>query len=297
MQVISHKRRDYLYAHSPTLEVLSNVAILTTKDKLTCLELLQGSLDINIMMASFCTLVAKFVRPFNISFKSAHTSFNKDNKTNYKCAKTFHFPLSSTSPCIGQLTYESEQALSHRDNKILMELHLLLLPMLKHTLKLSELNIMVFKDHLTNIGNRAYYDEVLQLAIDKNYRDNKGLSLLIFDVNDFKNINDTYGHFKGDQVLQQFAHLLTTVIRASDMAFRLGGDEFAIVLQATTDKSSNKVQQRLSDALKEDPFLSTLSLSSSVGCAHWDRSKTALTLFQEADEDLYKHKKSNKGKA
>ena len=297
MQVISHKHKDYLRARSPALEALANGPLLTIKDKFLCLELLQKSLDINIMMANFCTLVAKFVRPFNISFKSAQTSFNQNNKKTAKCSKIFHFPLSSTSPCIGQLTYESDQLLTHRDNRLLMELHLLLLPMLKHTLKLSELNIMVFKDHLTNIGNRAYYDESLQYAIDQSYRDNKGLSLLILDVNDFKTINDTFGHLKGDQVLQQFAQILTKVIRSSDKAFRLGGDEFALILQSTTEHSTKKVLTRLNRALKNDPFTSIFNLSTSVGCAEWKQGETPSSLFQKADNDLYKHKKSNKRKA
>ncbi|MFT6985080.1 MAG: diguanylate cyclase (GGDEF)-like protein [Psychromonas sp.] len=274
--------------------VFSNNPALTVENKLLCLELLQTSLDLKEMMTTFASLVARFIRPFNIRFQSAHGFFSLNNENKFHCSDSFNLSISSTSARIGSITYQSTTPLSAQENKLLTELHQLLVPSLRHALKFSELNSMVFKDHLTNIGNRAYYDESLERAILQSSRSHQGLSLIVLDINDFKIINDTFGHLKGDQVLQHFSGALIKSIRTSDMVFRLGGDEFAVILQPSDQKSVHKVIARLHQEISNNSFFTELNFSSSIGFSHWLMGLSANELFSIADQNLYINKASQK---
>lgn len=274
--------------------VFSNEPTLTIKDKLLCLELLQESLDLKEMMNNFTSLVAKFVRPFNIRFQSAHGFFSFQHENEFHYSDNFNLAIASDNARIGSLTYQSTRALSAQESKLLTELHSLLIPNLKHALKFSELNSMVFKDHLTKIGNRAYYDEIINRAIEQSSRNHQTLSLMVLDINNFKIINDTLGHLTGDQVLQSFSGVLIKSVRTSDMVFRLGGDEFAIILQPGGQISVSKVMGRLQQEIKRNTFLNDLHFSSSVGFSHWQMGRTANELFSMADQKLYINKIANK---
>ncbi|WP_028864101.1 GGDEF domain-containing protein [Psychromonas aquimarina] len=274
--------------------VFSNDSVLTPENKLTVLELLHESLDLKTMMNSFASITAKFVRPLNISFQSAHGFFSSKSDTKAYYSKSYNLSLPSTSARIGSITYQSDKPLSVPENKLLTELHNLLVPSLRHALKFSELNSMVLKDHLTNIGNRAYYDESLNRAIEQSSRNQQGLSLMVLDINGFKLINDTYGHLQGDKVLQTFAGLLTKSVRTSDMVFRLGGDEFAVILQPGEQCSVNKVISRLSQEIGANTFLTELQFSTSIGFSHWEMGKSVNELFSQADQKLYQNKALSK---
>ncbi len=267
--------------------LVSNEPTLTDENRFKCLELLQESLDLKVLLTNFSSIVASLIRPFNVRFQSPNGLFSLNNKNKYNFSNTFNLPLSSQSPRIGSITYQSNEPLSVSENKLFIELHQLLVPCLRHALKFSELNALVFKDHLTSIGNRAYYDESLQRAIDQSNRGHQSLSLMVFDIDDFKPINDNYGHLKGDQVLQHFAAILTKVIRTSDMVFRLGGDEFTLILQPGDQQSIDKINERILSEIHNTRFLTELKFSASVGFAHWQMGEDANALFAVADKSLY----------
>lgn len=274
--------------------VFSNAPVLTAEERLTCLETLQQTLDLKELMNNFSALVANFVRPFTIRFQSAHGFFSLKSKEAAIYHKSYNIPLSSAQTRLGTISYHSESAITVSEDKLLVELHLLLVTSLKHALKFSELNAMVFKDHLTNISNRAYYDESIERAIEQSSRNQQDLSLIVLDVNNFKTINDTLGHQQGDKVLQSFAEVLLKSVRTSDMVFRLGGDEFAIILQPGGDTSVNMVSKRLLAEIADNSFLSGLNFSSSLGFAHWEMGKNSAELFSSADQRLYDNKASSK---
>jgi len=276
--------------NNKVLTLVSNEHILSIENKLYCLNELQESLQLNTLLTNFASVVAKLIRPFNVHFQSAHGLFSLNHHDKYNFTNSYHLPLSSESPRIGSIIYQSEAELSSIEHLQLMALHELLIPNLRHSIKFAELNALAFKDHLTNIGNRAYYDESLQRAIEQSSRTRQPLALMVFDIDNFKPINDTLGHLKGDQVLQQFAALLARIIRTSDMVFRLGGDEFTIILQAGDQHSIDKVNERLLTGIKNTPLLAEINFSNSVGYAHWQMGETAADLFVTADKNLYAEK-------
>jgi len=294
METIPNMKHSSFKPTGPVFAVFSNEPSLSTEDKLLSLESLQQSLDLKEMMNNFAALVAKFVRPFNIRFQSAHGFFSLVQMQRNSFSKSFNLGSVGQSTRLGTITYQSEVAFTVGEDKVLTELHDLLLPSLKHALKFSELNSRVYQDHLTNIGNRAYYEKIIQYAIEQSNRTHLGLSLMILDINHFKPINDTYGHLKGDQTLQEFARMLTQCIRSSDMVFRLGGDEFAIILQPSETCSINKVHQRINQAIENNAILKEINFSFSHGYSHWETGTNSMQLFELADRNLYRHKATSK---
>ena len=106
--------------------VFSNVPALTVENKLASLELLQETLDLKELMNNFSSLVAKFVRPFNIRFQSAHGFFSLKNTGKFPYHKSYNLSLSSTAARLGAITYQSEAPISVTEDKLLIELHSLL---------------------------------------------------------------------------------------------------------------------------------------------------------------------------
>ncbi|MCP5077889.1 MAG: GGDEF domain-containing protein [Psychromonas sp.] len=287
MQAKTHSTSIAYPTQSKVFTLVSNDPTLSAENRLNCLELLQESLDLKVLLTNFASIVARVIRPFNVRFQSANGLFSLNNREKYNFSNTFNLPLSSKSPRIGSITYQSNEPLSAEENQQFIELHQLLIPCLRHALKFAELNAVVFKDHLTNVGNRAYYDESLQRAIEQSSRGHQSLSLMVFDLNDFKLINDNYGHLTGDKVLQKFAKILIKVIRTSDMAFRLGGDEFALILQPGDQLSVDRINERILDEIQNSHFLMGFNFSTCVGYSHWQMGEDSKELFSVADSNLY----------
>jgi two-component system, cell cycle response regulator len=290
MEMMSNEKRSYFGHTAPVFRVFSNEPLLSIADKLYALEILQQSLELKEMMDNFATLVATFIRPFNISFDSTYGFFSVSKLQESNYLRSFSLSTSGLCAKLGLMTYQSDTPFTVNDDKLLTELHKLLQPNLQHALKFSALNSMVYKDHLTNIGNRAYYEEAIFHAIEQSNRSNLGLSLMVIDIDNFKPINDTYGHSKGDQILNVFAQILARIIRTSDIAFRLGGDEFAIILHPATGCSVQKIRHRIKREIEKSNILKEVSFSASMGYSHWEMGLSAKQLFEKADENLYQNK-------
>jgi len=107
------------------------------------------------------------------------------------------------------------------------------------------LNEHATRDWLTGLHNRRYFEETLADHIEAASRYNRELSLVVFDIDRFKQINDTHGHEAGDEVLRQFADILKTTARKADIVCRFGGDEFAVILPETNRASAERFAERV----------------------------------------------------
>jgi diguanylate cyclase (GGDEF)-like protein/PAS domain S-box-containing protein len=145
-------------------------------------------------------------------------------------------------------------------------------------------------DPLTSLPNRTLLIDRLAQAVRAAQRDQgPGVSVLYLDLNDFKLINDTYGHATGDQVLIEVARRLRAAVRPADTVARLGGDEYAVVAEALPPADAVALAQRLRDAL--EPPIGDLFVVAAVGTAH--SSKAGLdadALLRHADADMYQEK-------
>jgi diguanylate cyclase (GGDEF)-like protein len=154
-------------------------------------------------------------------------------------------------------------------------------------------------DALTGLPNRVLFRDRIEQAIEVGRRSGQGCSVLLMDLNHFKEINDTLGHHQGDRLLQEVAERLSATLRASDTVARLGGDEFGILLNGVADPApAALVAQGLLDRLRE-PFTvdaTTLQVGGSIGVAcHPAHGADVETLIQRADIAMYVAKASAGG--
>lgn len=155
-------------------------------------------------------------------------------------------------------------------------------------------------DELTNLYSKRYF----RYSIEKKFvlYDTYGekLSLLMIDVDNFKKINDTYGHPVGDLVLKDISHCILVSVRDDDLAFRYGGEELSVLLPATDSSSAKVVAERIRETIANYAFNTgdqTISVTVSIGVASCPQNSTNIRdLIVEADKSLYDAKKTGKNK-
>lgn len=151
-------------------------------------------------------------------------------------------------------------------------------------------------DELTELYIRDIFDVVLAKEISESNRSHRTLSLLMVDIDDFKKVNDTYGHQQGDEVLKSIGKLLNENIREMDMAARYGGEELVVIMPNTTIDEASKIANRIREDISKLKF-DKFSVTVSIGVSHTCEDITnGVDLIKTADEALYKAKKSGKNK-
>src|SRR4030088_120246 len=148
-------------------------------------------------------------------------------------------------------------------------------------------------DPLTGLYNRRFAEQRLAAEVAPPERKGHPLTVLTLDLNNFKEINDTYGHPAGDQVLQEFASRLNKVIRGSDLAVRLGGDEFLVVLPECTLEQLKLVLHRLS-CVELDWQGQKIPVTFSAGWKDYEMGERPEEMLARADEALYTNKRATK---
>ncbi|MHB8514814.1 MAG: GGDEF domain-containing protein, partial [Dehalococcoidia bacterium] len=162
-----------------------------------------------------------------------------------------------------------------------------------HLEELSQrLRNMAYRDALTGLFNHRYFYEQLAHEVERSVRYNQPLTLLLMDMDNFKEINDTYGHMAGDKFLGMVGQAIARQIRASDIGARYGGDEFVVLLPNTLADEARRTAQKLEIAVASSAALTAMDdaikLGISVGIATCpDDSRSASELLQIADARLY----------
>src|ERR1700730_2416101 len=146
---------------------------------------------------------------------------------------------------------------------------------------------------LRGLYNRRFAEQRLAAEVARSERRGHPLTVLTVDLNNFKEINDTFGHPAGDQVLQEFASRLNKVIRGSDLAVRLGGDEFLVVLPECTLEQLKLVLQRLS-SFELDWQGQKIPVTFSAGWKDYEMGDRPEEMLARADEALYANKRATK---
>ncbi len=170
--------------------------------------------------------------------------------------------------------------------------------------KTDLLERMAHVDGLTGIANRRRFDEVLRTELSRCQRMGRPLSLLMLDIDHFKQYNDHFGHGMGDLCLSNVANVLTQSLpRAADLATRYGGEEFAIILPDTDHEGAIQIAERLREAvallnIRQAPKVAESVVSVSVGVATRkpDENASANALINAADEKLYAAKNAGRNR-
>lgn len=164
----------------------------------------------------------------------------------------------------------------------------------------QRLSVASITDELTGLRNSRYFWSRLSEEFAMTKRKDYSLSLVIFDLDDFKKINDTWGHKKGDQVLERVGDLLKSEVRRYDLAARIGGEEFALLLPGTDLETASYIGERLRAKFSTLQFStgesgSPFYVTASAGVATTaDSVETSRQLFERADQALYEAKSSGR---
>ncbi len=152
---------------------------------------------------------------------------------------------------------------------------------------------MAYFDHLTGLRNRAWCDTIMR----KFETEGEPVSILNFDLDYFKEVNDTYGHLAGDELLKSFGHCLSSVFREADCVGRMGGDEFVVILKYVPEEKLRRRIEELSGLIKtENEKLAHGQIQFSVGIATSDGNENVSIwkIYEQADRQMYEYKQSRR---
>jgi diguanylate cyclase (GGDEF)-like protein len=157
----------------------------------------------------------------------------------------------------------------------------------------SELKNLAITDGLTNLYNSRQFYNQLELEMDRSSRYHHPLSLMLFDIDHFKEYNDTYGHLEGDKVLVRIGQTVKSLLRTMDTAYRYGGEEFTVILPETSGEEAMTVGERIRNHVALEKFIqdsSIITVTISVGIAQYDYREDAPEFVRRADQAMYKSK-------
>jgi diguanylate cyclase (GGDEF)-like protein len=260
---------------------------------------LPGILQTTLILEELLPLFEKQLRQvmhFD-SFHYQHLALNchidSDSQRHHRC----HYKLDMNGQYLGDLTLTRRHKFTEKQIALLEDLLCQLVYPLRNCLLYKQALNTALRDDLTGLGNRASYEKSLQREIDLAQRQQSDLSLIILDIDNFKAINDAYGHSSGDRALKTLAETISQTMRRSDMAFRFGGEEFVLLLSNTNLEAAAIVAERLRLAVAETlchdgkrGFGFTISL----GIAQLNAGEHGYHLFERADMALYQAKQTGR---
>ena len=163
---------------------------------------------------------------------------------------------------------------------------------------LRKLQKLAITDGLTKLHNSRHFYYAIGLEIDRSNRYNHPLGLLLLDIDNFKQYNDSYGHLEGDKVLAEIGRTIKSLLRTMDSAYRYGGEEFTIILPETNLAKAETVGQRIRTAINSAQFFpesgKPVSVTISVGVTQYSSKEEVSAFVQRADKAMYISKQHGK---
>jgi diguanylate cyclase (GGDEF)-like protein len=208
-------------------------------------------------------------------------------------------PLPGDSSTLGYLTVftrRSGHEYSDEDVRQLETLALRAGPAIENARRFREARQLADLDALTGLHNRRYFHETLARECARAHRYERKLALVVFDLDDFKEVNDRIGHLAGDTVLAEAAERVRDVVRTADIACRVGGDEFAVILPESSLNDADQLYRRIQNAISSRPLGQGGKLFLSAGVAELRAEDDPVAFFQRADDALYRAKEAGKGR-
>jgi diguanylate cyclase (GGDEF)-like protein len=206
-------------------------------------------------------------------------------------------PLASDGTQLGYLSaysHTGREAFADAGAAELEELARRAGPAIDNARRFREARQLADLDALTGLHNRRYFHETLAREVARAHRYSRSLALVVFDLDDFKAINDRIGHLAGDGVLAEAADRVRDVVRSADVACRVGGDEFAVILPESALKDADLLYKRLELAISARPVAQAGRLHLSAGVAELRPDDDTISFFERADEALYRAKGAGK---
>lgn len=164
---------------------------------------------------------------------------------------------------------------------------------------MEKLQKLAITDGLTKLHNsRSFYSQ-LEVEVDRYNRYKHPLSLLLLDIDHFKQYNDSYGHLEGDKVLVRISQMIRSCLRKLDTAYRYGGEEFTVILPETSCEEAVLVAERIRNVVESEKFehengQSTMPLTISIGVTQYTEKEELSSFIQRADKAMYLSKQQGR---
>ena len=159
---------------------------------------------------------------------------------------------------------------------------------------LSRLKQLAITDDLTKLYNSRHFYNQLELEVDRSNRYNNPLSLLLMDIDHFKDYNDAHGHLEGNRVLVRIGQIIRSLLRKMDSAYRYGGEEFTVILPETNGQEAKTVAERINSAIESEAYFpepgQEASITISIGVTEYDPREDIKTFISRSDKAMYKSK-------
>lgn len=211
----------------------------------------------------------------------------------YACRWAFE----SGDECGTLLLLCKDGAVPDEDIELINQSLIILSEPLKRALDYEDIFEQAHKDTLTGLPNRFVLEERIDCIVEQANRHKHPLTLAALDLDHFKEVNDTMGHMKGDEVLRQVAAALKAEIRLTDLLVRMGGDEFLLILPDTDIKAARSLGERLCRSVERlDICTDEVKLGVSIGLCQWHADMNRDEWMEQADDNLYMAKKSGRSR-
>jgi diguanylate cyclase (GGDEF)-like protein len=252
---------------------------------------LQTTLEISALLELFYLQTDANVPVDGMDYVNEQLSL--DYRTGTRSRHTCHYNLKVGDIDLGGLTFRRRGKFSEAETVVLEKLLCCLLYPLRNALLYRDALALAQKDALTGICNRAALDDALATEVNLAGRHRTPLSIVVFDIDHFKSINDRYGHSMGDEAIKTVVKCAQSCARSTDMLFRYGGEEFVMLVRNTTLEGARLLAERIRrkvEKLQCQGKRKPITMTVSAGVATLGSGEKAQQLFERADKALFEAK-------
>ncbi len=249
---------------------------------------LQTTLEFNELVNIFSNKIKALIPHNGFVYENDEfkLNINKGIVTKHSCT----YALKVEEMQLGSLKIMRRQRFNDDEIKLLESLLCSLIYPLRNATLFNQALKMAYTDPLTKTNNRTAFNDSLEREIRLSHRNSRHLSIIFFDIDHFKDVNDHFGHECGDIALASAANCIKDVVRSSDMVFRYGGEEFVILLSDTNLDGANTMAERIRSKIENHSIaygMDVIKLTASLGVSSLKGNDTSESLIKRADSAMY----------
>ncbi|MDO9422910.1 MAG: GGDEF domain-containing protein [Methylobacter sp.] len=277
---------------SASLAIISNNTFEATKavnlDNYDLSSALQTTLKFTELIAIFCSKIANKIP--HSAYVYSNKEFDLEVKSGVFTRHSCNYALKVEQQQLGELKLMNNHKFSDADLQLLEAMLCCLIYPLRNATLFHQALKMAYTDPLTQANNRSSFNDSINREISLAARNAKKLSLIFFDIDYFKAVNDTYGHDCGDITLASSAKWIKESLRDSDIIFRYGGEEFVILLSDTDTNGAELLAERIRASIERHTIaygMNTIKITASLGVSTLRDNDTRESFIKRADEAMY----------
>ena len=264
---------------------------------LRTVAVLQTTLEIEQLIKLFSREVSASIPHSSVTFQNEKLDIDVSSGRIAKFPRNFELIVENQT--LGQLTFTRGKAFTERESALLEYMLCSLVYPLRNALQYKHAFNASMTDPLTGVYNRKVMETSLGRESGLSRRHKTALSLVLLDIDNFKNINDNYGHEAGDELIKAIAQTISHELRKTDMLARYGGDEFMILLSNTNRRGATTLANNLRKKVESTNYTindTEFKVTVSIGVSSTMTSSKKDDLFSRADEALYQAKREGRNR-